>query len=146
MTDTLTDVDALQTTLAAEHAAVHVLGVLGGRSGGGSPLRSALQEAYAVHRARRDQLTAYVRDAGAEPVPAEPSYAVPDGIDDVTGLLAAARDVEGACAETYAWLVAHVSGSRRRWAVTGLTNTAVRVLTFRGSPEIFPGAGEYADR
>ena len=146
MTTVTTAVDALQTTLAAEHAAVHVLGVLGGRSGDASPLRSALQEAYAAHRARRDQLAAYVRDEGAEPAPAEASYGVPEGIDDVAGLLAAARDVEDACAETYAWLVAHVTGTERRWAVTALTNTAVRVLTFRGSPEIFPGAGEYADR
>ena len=42
-------------------------------------------------------------------------------------------------------------GERRRRTSGGgrssaLTDAAVRELTFRGSPEIFPGAGEYADR
>ena len=58
----------------------------------------------------------------------------------------AARDLERAGAETYAWLVANTVGPERRWAVQALTSTAVRVLTFRGSPEIFPGADELADR
>ena len=54
--------------------------------------------------------------------------------------------MEQSCTETYAWLVGQTSGADRRWAVTALTQTAVRELTFRGSPEIFPGAGEHADR
>ena len=58
----------------------------------------------------------------------------------------AARGDRGACATTYAWLVANAVGDQRRWAVNALTDAAVRELTFRGSPEIFPGAGEYADR
>jgi hypothetical protein len=58
----------------------------------------------------------------------------------------AALELERTCAEHYAWLVGGTTGGRRRWAVQALTNAAVRELTFRGSPEIFPGAGEYADR
>lgn len=140
----MTTLDALQTTLAAEHAAVHVLGTLGARARG--PLRSALTEAYAAHRARRDQLAAYVRDEGGEPVAAEAAYELPEDLDSAAGLAAGAVTVEDACAETYAWLVANATGPRRRWAVTALTDAAVRVLSLRGSPEIFPGAGEYADR
>ena len=48
--------------------------------------------------------------------------------------------------ETYAWLVANTVGGQRRWAIDALTDAAVRELSYRGSPEIFPGAGEYADR
>ena len=57
----------------AEHAAVYVYGVLGARvSGSGQPaLVAAAAAAYAVHRGRRDQLTAMVRAAGGEPVAAE---------------------------------------------------------------------------
>ena len=50
------------------------------------------------------------------------------------------------CAATYAALVANTSGARRRWAVTALNDAAVRVLAFRGTPEMLPGADEYADR
>lgn len=144
----MTVLDALQTGLAAEHAAVHQYAVLGGRTRNAvSPLlRSALEQAYAAHRARRDQLTAFVRDEGGEPVAAEAAYALPHGLGSADGVTAAALELERACATTYAWLVANLVGDQRRWAVNALTDTAVRVLTFRGSPEIFPGAGEYADR
>jgi hypothetical protein len=143
----VSEVDALQTTLAAEHAAVHVLGALGSRtSASATPeLFAAVTDAYTAHRARRDALTRWVRDAGATPVAAAPAYQLPEaaGPEAVGG---AALEVEQSCAETYAWLVASTSGERRRWAVDALTNAAVRELTFRGSPEIFPGIGEYADR
>lgn len=140
--------ESLQTALAAEHAAVHLYAVLGGRTRTAvSPaLRTELDRAYAAHRARRDQLTSFVLDEGGEPVAAEPAYELPTGLETADGVTAAALDLEHVAAETYAWLVANVVGGQRRWAVAALENTAVRALTFRGSPEIFPGAGEYADR
>lgn len=141
-------IEALQTALAAEHAALCQYAVLGGRTRRATQpeLRSALDQAYAAHRARRDQLTGFVLDEGGQPVAAEASYAVPEGLETSDGVTTAALALEQASAETYAWLVANVSGDLREWAVDALTNTAVRGLTFRGSPEIFPGAGEYADR
>ena len=68
----VSDVEALQTTLAAEHAAVYVFGALGGRtSQSANPeLFDAISAAYAAHRARRDELTAAITDLGAEPVAA----------------------------------------------------------------------------
>jgi hypothetical protein len=144
----MTALDALQTTLAAEHAAVHLYGVLGARtSRSATPLLyDAMVDAYRAHRERRDVLSRLVRDEGAEPVAAEPTYEIPPRLDGVERVTAAALELEQRCAATYAWLVAQVVGGRRRWAVTALTDAAVRGLTFRGSPEIFPGAGEYADR
>jgi hypothetical protein len=143
----MSELDALQTALAAEHATVHVLGALGSRtSASASPgLFRALSDAFTTHRARRDQLSRWIRDDGATPVASEPAYRLPPAVgpDAVTR---AALDLERSCAESYAWLVAHTTGTRRRWAVQALTNAAVRELTFRGSPEIFPGAGEHADR
>ncbi len=55
----MSETDALQTTLAAEHAAVYVYGVLGGRtSKSAEPATyAAISSAYDAHRARRDQLT-----------------------------------------------------------------------------------------
>jgi hypothetical protein len=144
----MTTLDALQTTLAAEHAAVHVYGVLGAQaSRSATPaLHAAVTEAYDAHRGRRDELTRFVLDEGGTPVASEPTYELPEPLGTAERVTTAARDLELACAETYAWLVANTVGPRRRWAVQALTSTAVRVLTFRGSPEIFPGAGEYADR
>lgn len=144
----MTTLDALQTALAAEHAAVYVYGVLGAQaSRSATPaLHAAVTEAYDAHRGRRDELTRFVLDAGGTPVASEPTYDLPEPLGSAERVTAAALDLELAGAETYAWLVANTVGPGRRWAVQALTGTAVRVLTFRGSPEIFPGASEYADR
>jgi hypothetical protein len=144
----MTLLDALQTTLEGEHAAVYVYGVLGARTSRSAEpqLFTDVSDAYGAHRARRDQLMTMVRDAGGTPVAAEPAYELPEPLRTPAEVTRAALATERACATTYAWLVANSVGTDRRWAANALTNTAVRELTFRGSPEIFPGAGEYADR
>ena len=38
------------------------------------------------------------------------------------------------------------TAERVRWAIAALNDAAVRELAFRGTPEMFPGADEYADR
>jgi len=144
----MTPVEALQTALAGEHAAVYVYGVLGARTSASAEpaLYADLSAAYAAHRARRDQLRSFLYDAGETPVGSQPAYDLPNPVSTPQQATRAALEVERATATTYAWLVANTAGARRRWAVNALTNTAVRELTFRGSPEIFPGADEYADR
>ena len=69
----MTPLQALQQTLAGEHAAVYVYGVLGGRlSATEHPeLMAAVVDAYDTHVARRDHVTGRVVAAGAEPVAAE---------------------------------------------------------------------------
>src|SRR6478609_1203705 len=69
----MTVLDALQATLADEHAALYTYGVLGARtSQATSPtLFETLTAGYRRHRARRDQLQLMVRDAGGDPVAAE---------------------------------------------------------------------------
>ncbi len=144
----MTLADALQTTLEAEHAAVYVYGVLGARTSASADpqLYGDLVAGYSAHRGRRDQLRTMLHDLGETPVAAEPAYEIPSPLRTPAQVTRAAREVEASCATTYAWLVANAVGDDRMWAVNALTNAAVRELTFRGSPEIFPGAGEYADR
>lgn len=139
---------ALQRALAAEHAALHVYGTLGARtSASASPqLFADVSAGYAAHRGRRDQLASRLRERGADPVAARPAYVLPAPLDTPGQVAAAALEVERACTATYAWLVGQTSAADRRWAITALTQTAVRELAYRGSPEIFPGAGEHADR
>lgn len=143
----MAELDALQTALAAEHAAVYLYGALGGRtSQSATPdLFAAVAAAYAAHRARRDRLTATIVDLAAEPVAAEPAYRLPR-LDTPPQVTRAALGVERACAATYAYLVENTTGEHRRSAIGALNEAAVRELVFRGTPETFPGRDEYADR
>ena len=138
----MTATAALQTTLAAEHAALYVYGALGAQtSESASPvLFAALASAYAEHRARRDLLTRVLRDLGATPVAAEPTYALPAGIDNPAGVPRAALALERGCATTYSSAVANLVGPRRRWAIGALSDAAVRQLSFGGRPEDLPGS------
>jgi hypothetical protein len=141
-------IDALQTTLAGEHAALYVYGALGAQtSQSGTPeLYAALTDAYEAHRARRDQLIAILADLGAGPVAAEPAYELPADLGSADAVTARALELERSCATTYAYLVANSPSAERRLAVNLLIQTAVRELAFRGTPETFPGKDEYADR
>jgi Domain of unknown function (DUF4439) len=123
---------ALQSALAAEHAAVYAFGVVGGVLGGDAEAEAA----YAAHRGRRDQLTAML---GAAAVAAEPVYTLPF---DVSGPAAAQRlavRVERRCADVYAATVARTTGARRSYASRALTDCAVRGLGWGAQPEPFPG-------
>lgn len=141
-------VDALQATLAAEHAAVFVYGALGAQTSRSSQpaLYADIDAAYAEHRARRDQLVRMVRDEGAQPVAAEPAYELPRDLSTPEQVSRRALRLERRGASIYAYLVANSPQEQRRWAVNALVMTAVRALAFRGTPEIFPGSDEYADR
>jgi hypothetical protein len=134
-------VDALQQTLAAEHAAVFVLAALGGRASAlpPSPLRDALDTTFADHVARRDQLRTVLTTGGADPAAAEPAYRLPSPLDSAAQIAEEGLRVERACATTYAALVAATSGAERRWALDALVSTAVGEAAFGGAPEALPG-------
>ena len=140
--------DAVQRTLAGEHAAVWVYGVLGGQTSRSKDpkLYDAVSAAYRIHRGRRDQLIRSVIDQGAEPVASEVGYQLPNDASTSARVTAAALVTEQRCAATYADLVARTTDALRGWAIRALTDAAVRQLRFRGSPETFPGAGELTDR
>jgi len=144
----MTTLRALQVALAGEHAALYVYGVLGAQtSASGTPqLYAAVSDAYATHRDRRDHLTGLVLQEGGTPVASDPAYEIPRRLGSASAVARAALGLERRSAATYAWLVANTVRDQRRWAITALSDTAVRELGFRGSPEIFPGAREFADR
>jgi len=140
----MTPLQALQETLAGEHAAVYVYGVLGARvSASAHPsLAARLVSAYTTHRARRDRLTGMVAAAGGRPVAAAVSYRLPNAARTVAELTGSALVVERRCAAVYAAAVGSTAGPDRRWAVDALTDCAVRQLSLGGSPAPFPGAAE----
>ncbi|MFL6131684.1 MAG: ferritin-like domain-containing protein [Nocardioidaceae bacterium] len=135
---------ALQQTLAGEHAAVYVYGVLGGRVSASAQVKlaTALTSAYVAHRGRRDQLQGMVRAAGGEPVAAEVGYELPNPSRTPAQLRAAALVIERRCAEVYAAMVGNTSQANRQWAIDALADAAVRQLTFDGAPQPFPGVPE----
>jgi hypothetical protein len=140
----MTAVDALQTALAAEHAAVYVYGALGARtSESASPqLFAEVADAYRTHRAWRDLLTRRLADAGAQPTPAAAVYELPPPTPTAAAVARAALDLELACARTYAYVVAETVEEDRRWALTALTRTAVRETALGGAPAVCPGADD----
>jgi Domain of unknown function (DUF4439) len=140
----MTPLQALQATLAGEHAATYVYGVIGGRvSATAHPaLADKVTHAYVTHRDRRDQLTQIVRTAGADPVAADVSYELPDRVRSVHQLTQAALRIENRCTEVYAQMVGNTSRANRQWAIQALGDSAVTELSFGGRPEAFPGLAE----
>ena len=140
----MTPLEALQQTLAGEHAAVYVYGVLGGRASSfrRRPLANRLASAYTTHRGRRDQLTAMVRAAHGDPVAPALSYQLPNPGRTTRQLSTTALVVERRCAGVYAAAVGSTSQADRQWAIDALADAAVRQLSFGGAPDAFPGVDE----
>ena len=140
----MTPLDALQQTLAGEHAAVYVYRALAGRvSASAQPdLAAGLATAYTTHRGRRDQLISMVREAKGDPVAADVSYELPNPSRTAVQLRAGALVTEERCAEVYAATVGSTSRGDRQWAIDALADAAVRLLGFGGVPADFPGVTE----
>lgn len=140
----MSQVEAVQQALAAEHAAVAVLAELGGRISASAHPREAslIRSAYETHRGRRDHLVTQVSLRGSTPVAPAPAYAVDSADRSPSNLLRIARRTEERCGEAYAQMVAGTAGPLRRWAVSALTDTARRALSLGGAPSAFPGLPE----
>ncbi|TDE14081.1 ferritin-like domain-containing protein [Jiangella asiatica] len=130
-------VEAAQAALAGEHACVYGYGVVGAHlPDDGVPARRAL----AAHRDRREALAAQLRAAGAEPVAAEPGYALPEPVSDESGARRLAATMEQRLAGLYADLVAAAATPElRELAARGVVTAAVDALTWGAAPVAFPG-------
>lgn len=136
--------DALQATLAGEHAALYTYGVLGARtSASASPdLFETLTVGYRRHRSRRDRLRLLVEEAGGTPVPAAAAYVLDEPLVRPDHVEAAALALEDAGTAAMLALVARTSGSVRAWALTEATWSATWQLQLGGEPATWPGAPE----
>jgi hypothetical protein len=137
-------VEALQATLADEHAALYTYGVLGARtSQAAAPaLYDALAAGHRRHRSRRDQLRSMVVDAGGQPVAAAVAYKLEGALLRGPQVQRAALDLEVASVEVLTALVARSSGDVRSWALTEATWSAAWQLELGGSALTWPGAPE----
>lgn len=102
--------EALQAALAAEHAAVYVLGVLGARASESRQpeLYAALTRSYRDHRRSRDDLTVLISTRGEEPVAAAVAYVVPDRLGTNAELSDAALQVERRIVKTFGLSLIHI--------------------------------------
>lgn len=136
---------ALQTVLAAEHAAVWGYGEAGGHLPRAQ--QPAAQAADIAHRGRRDALTERLQAAGATPVASAPTYALPFPVFDAGAARRLAVHLEeGTAAAWHALLAATVDRALRRLAVAALTDAATRGLVWRltvpGEPSTVPFPGQ----
>lgn len=137
----MTPLQALQATLAAEHAAVYLYGVLGAQTSRRQrpTLYAELNAAYLAHRQRRDQLVAKIAETGVAPVAAAVAYKLPNAADTPRRVMLAARTTEERAALVYGQLVQSTAGTDRRWGIAALTATALQQLVFGRTPQPFPG-------
>lgn len=140
----MTVLDALQSTLSDEHAAVYTYGVLGARtSQTASPvLHAALDTAYRQHRSRRDRLRTMIDEAGGTPAAAEPAYELDGRLLQPPAIEAAALALEESSTITLAALVARTAGTVRAWALSETIWSATWGLEFGGAAQTWPGAPE----
>jgi hypothetical protein len=129
-------VDAWQTSLGGEHAAVYGYGLVGGRLPVGSP---TARWGFDTHRARRDALTDAVTTAGLTPAPAAQAY-VPDR-DVVTqgDARRLAASIEQDSLASYAGLVSVGDPTWRAAGTLWLRAATLTSLGWSGQVTALPG-------
>ncbi len=131
-------VDALQAALATEHAAVWVYGLAGAFLP--DELVGQLRQAAGAHQARRDATERTLIDAGAQPVPAEPGYLMPEPVTDAASALRLLIIAETDAAAAWRSVLERSPADpiQRTAALDALTQAAVRATRWRAVAGITP--------
>jgi Domain of unknown function (DUF4439) len=134
----VTEIEALQATLAGEHAALYGVGVAGGKLKGAR--FGSATTLYELHRKRRDQLAGFLLDAGETPVAAAAAYDLPQAVTGTTTASALVLLIERRLTAVYGDLVeAAGQDPVRTFAVQALIDCSRTQLSWGGSPAAFPG-------
>jgi hypothetical protein len=128
---------ALQTALAAEHAAVYGYGVIGAYLAGAN--RATATADWVAHQNARDQLEVTLRSGGARPGPAAVAYQLPVPVRTPGEAISLAVIIEERIATAYLGLVALSSPTLRELGALQLRASALRAAFWRGSTTAFPG-------
>ncbi len=139
----MTRTEALEVVLAGEHAAVYAFGVVGALLRNTSD-EAAARAAFALHVARRDEVTAELVAAGTTPVGSAPAYDLGGPIRTPRAARALAARVDlGLCAP-YADLVGASAPAERPTAADWCSGSATSSVAWGGDPVAFPGLSERA--
>ena len=128
---------ALQSALAAEHAAVYGYGIVGANLTGSR--QAAAMTDWVAHQVARDTLEAMIRSRGSEPVPAAVAYRLPVAVRTPGQAVSLAVLLEDRVATAYLGLVALSDVSVRQFGALQVRAAALRAAAWRGSTVPFPG-------
>jgi len=130
-------VTALQSALAAEHAAVYGYGVAGAYLSGGQQATATTD--WVAHQVARDRLEAMLRSAGASQPTAAVAYQLPMPVRNAREAVALAVVLEDRVATAYLGLVALSNTAIRQYGAQQVQASALRAAAWRGSTVAFPG-------
>lgn len=133
-------VQALQTALAAEHAAVYGYGVAGAMLSGAD--RAVALTDWRLHQQARDTLQAMISKLGAAPVAASAAYELPFTVDDARSARRLAAALEDGVTQAYLGVVAVTDPALRTFGALAMLPAANRAAAWRGSTVAFPGMPE----
>ena len=128
---------ALQSALAAEHAAVYGYGIVGANLTGNR--QAAAMTDWVAHQVARDTLEAMLRSRGAQPVAAAAAYRLPVTVRTGGQAVSLAVLLEDRVATAYLSLVALSGVSIRQFGALQVRAAALRGAAWRGSTVAFPG-------
>jgi hypothetical protein len=128
---------ALQSALAAEHAAVYGYGIVGANLTGSR--QAAAMTNWVAHQVARDTLEAMIQSRGSEPVPAAVAYRLPVTVRTPGQAVSLAVLLEDRVATAYLGLVALSDISVRQFGALQVRAAALRAAAWRGSTVAFPG-------
>jgi Domain of unknown function (DUF4439) len=137
-------VEALQTALEAEHAAIYGYGVVGAHLDGDA--QNVARQAEAAHRDRRDDIALRIEAAGGALVPAAPAYALPFPVSDPGSALRLAVALEEGAAGAWRAALGGTADDDRRLALEAYIGCAVMATRWRKAAGVapltlpFPGA------
>jgi hypothetical protein len=128
---------ALQTALAAEHAAVYGYGVAGAMLTGHDQAKA--RTGWTAHQEARDTLHAMIVRLGATPVAASAAYKLPFAVHDARSARRLAAALEDGVTQAYLGLVAVNDNTLRAFGALAMQPPANRAADWRGSTVAFPG-------
>lgn len=134
---------AVQRALATEHAAIWCYAFASAFITG-SP---AVTDGATTHQARRDSTERLLKDGGADPAPAQPTYAPPKPVTDASSAAVLLATAESDCTQAWRSVLEHTDDPALRGsALDGLTAAAVRQarwhLTAKQKPITSPFPGQ----
>ncbi|MGY2085645.1 ferritin-like domain-containing protein [Blastococcus sp. SYSU DS0539] len=136
-TDTAAENAALDTALAAEHAAVWGYGVVGAALDPGE--RPAAAAAENAHRDVRDRLVALLGERGAEPAQPQAGYALPFPVLSAVDAAALAAVLEEGVSSAWVRVLDRaVERPGRALAMEVLGAAEVRAVAWRGAAGLTP--------
>jgi hypothetical protein len=130
-------IQALQTALTAEHAAIYGYGVVGAYLAGS--MQATATTDWLAHQVARDRIEAMLRSLGAQPAAAAVAYELPVPVRNAGEAAALAVVLEDRIATAYLGLVALSNLSIRDFGARQVQASALRAAAWRGGTVAFPG-------